>query len=107
MDDGELFLEYSQSESLAFDDGTLRHAGFNTASGLGLRAVKGETVAYAHASEISEAALKRAAQTVRAAAWGPGWQCGGSTPHPSAPTGGCIATSTRWRKSPSRKKSRC
>ncbi len=67
MDDGELFLEYTQSESIAFDDGKLRNASFNTAQGLGLRAVKGETAAYAHASEISEPALKRAAAVVRAA----------------------------------------
>ncbi|MDX2112470.1 MAG: metalloprotease TldD [Alphaproteobacteria bacterium] len=66
MDDGELFLEYIQSESLAFDDGRLKNASFNTAQGFGLRSVLGEATAYAHASEISEAALARAAQTVRA-----------------------------------------
>ena len=70
MDDGELFLEYTQSESLAFDDGTLKTASFNTSAGFGLRAVKGETAAYAHASDISERALQRAAETVRGAAWG-------------------------------------
>src|SRR5579872_1703443 len=70
MDDGELYLEYTQSESLAFDDGRLKSASFNTAQGFGLRAVKGETSAYAHASELSEAALKRAAATVRAANYG-------------------------------------
>src|SRR5581483_3804241 len=70
MDDGELFLEYTQSESLTFDDGKLKAASFNTAQGFGLRAVKGETSAYAHASELSEAALKRAAATVRAANYG-------------------------------------
>jgi TldD protein len=66
MDDGELFLEYSQSESLSFDDGKLRNASFNTSQGFGLRSVLGEAAAYAHASELSEEALKRAAQTVRA-----------------------------------------
>ena len=38
-DDGELFMEYSQSESLAFDDGRLKTASFDTQQGFGLRAV--------------------------------------------------------------------
>ena len=49
-DDGELFLEYRQSESLAFDDGRLRNASFDTAQGFGLRAIADEAVGYAHAS---------------------------------------------------------
>ncbi len=65
-DDGELFFEYNQSESLLFDDGKLKNASFNTMQGFGLRSVLGESSAYAHASEISEASLKRAAETVRA-----------------------------------------
>ena len=65
-EDGELFLEYRQSEMLGFDDGRLKTASFDTSQGFGLRAVKGETTAYAHANEISESALKRAASTVSA-----------------------------------------
>ncbi|MEQ8195105.1 MAG: metalloprotease TldD [Rhodospirillales bacterium] len=64
-DDGELFLEYSQSESLVFDDGHLKSASFDTAQGFGLRSVLGETTGYAHASDLSEAALKRAVETVK------------------------------------------
>ena len=71
-DDGELFLEYRQSESLAFDDGRLKSASFDTSQGFGLRAVSGEATGYAHASELSEAALKRAAATVRAVRAGHG-----------------------------------
>jgi TldD protein len=71
-DDGELYLEYRQSESLVFDDGKLKSAAFDTTQGLGLRAVAGETTAYAHSSEISEAALKRAAETVRSVTQGHG-----------------------------------
>jgi len=66
LDDGELFLEYGQSESLAFDDGRLKSAAFDTAQGFGLRGVAGEATGYAHASELSEAAIARAAETVRA-----------------------------------------
>ncbi|MEY4966807.1 MAG: hypothetical protein RL274_2390 [Pseudomonadota bacterium] len=69
-DDGELYLEYSQSESFAFDDGRLKAATFDTSQGFGLRAVAGEATGYAHASEISEDAIARAAGTVRAVSHG-------------------------------------
>jgi TldD protein len=65
-DDGELFLEYRQSEGLVFDNGRLKQATYDTAQGFGLRAVKDEAVGYAHASDISEAAIARAADAVRA-----------------------------------------
>ena len=71
-DDGELFLEYSQSEALSFDDGRLKSASFDTTQGFGLRAVVGETVGYAHASELSEAAIRRASATVKAVEAGRG-----------------------------------
>ena len=63
-DDGELFLEYRQSESLAYDDGRLRSASFDTSQGFGLRAIADEAIGYSHASELSEAAISRAAATV-------------------------------------------
>jgi TldD protein len=65
-DDGELFLEYRQSEALMFDNGRLKQATYDTAQGFGLRAVKDEAVGYAHASDLSEAAIARAADAVRA-----------------------------------------
>jgi len=65
-DDGELFLEMRRSEVLSFDDGRLRSASFDSHQGFGLRAIRGETTALAHASEISESSLRRAADTVRA-----------------------------------------
>jgi len=71
-DDGELFLEYHQAENFSFDDGRLKSASFDTAQGFGLRAVAGETTGYAHATELSEAALARAAQTVKAVRAGHG-----------------------------------
>src|SRR5262250_1750370 len=65
-DDGELFLEYVQSESLSFDDGKLKNAAYDTTQGFGLRAVAGETTGFAHASALDEQALKRATSTVQA-----------------------------------------
>ncbi|MBC8791247.1 MAG: metalloprotease TldD [Tagaea sp. CACIAM 22H2] len=65
-DDGELFLEYRQSEALSFDDGKLKSASFDTAKGFGLRAVLGDTSAYAHASDLTHDAIARASRTVGA-----------------------------------------
>ena len=65
-DDGELFVEHIQAESLTFDNGRMKGGSFNTEQGFGLRAVAGEAVGYAHAGDLSEAALKRAADAVRA-----------------------------------------
>ena len=65
-DDGELFLELSQSEALTFDNGRLKTANFNTDKGFGLRAVAGEATGYAHSSELTEASLRRAADAVGA-----------------------------------------
>ena len=66
-DDGELFLERCRSEVLSFDDGRLRTSSFDASEGFGLRAVQGETIGYAHSTEISEQAMRRATGTVRLA----------------------------------------
>jgi TldD protein len=65
-DDGELFLEYRQSEAVAFDDGRVKSASYDTSQGFGLRSVSGEAAGYAHSNELSEDAIKRAGETVRA-----------------------------------------
>ena len=64
-DDGELFLQYTASEAFGFDDGRLKTADFNTQAGFGLRGVSGETTAFAHANELSEPAIRRAAETMK------------------------------------------
>jgi 4-diphosphocytidyl-2C-methyl-D-erythritol kinase len=66
-DDGEIFLETAASESLAFDDGRLKTASFDSERGFGLRGVFGETTGYAHTNDPSLAALKRAGRTATAA----------------------------------------
>jgi len=71
-DDGELYLQHSVSESFAFDDGRLKNASFDTTQGFGLRGVAGETTGFAHANEISEPAIRRAAETVKLVATGRG-----------------------------------
>ncbi len=69
-EDGELFLEHRESEAISLEDGRIRSASFDATRGFGLRAVAGEAAGYAHAAELSEAALARAAETVKAVASG-------------------------------------
>ncbi|MFY0597448.1 MAG: metalloprotease TldD [Cognatishimia sp.] len=66
-EDGELYLERRRAEGLVFDDGRIKTASYDASEGFGLRAVNGEVAGYAHSSEISEAALKRAVATARLA----------------------------------------
>ena len=66
-DDGELFVERARAETLVFDDGRLRQAGYDAEQGFGLRAVRGEVTGYAHSTEIAEPMLREAARTVRLA----------------------------------------
>ena len=70
-DDGELFLEYRQSESFSWDDGKLKNANFDTTKGFGLRSVR-VTTGYAHAVDMTEKAIRRAGETVRAVQAGRG-----------------------------------
>ncbi|MGE0501572.1 MAG: metalloprotease TldD [Rhizobiaceae bacterium] len=65
-DDGELYLERSQSEALMFDNGRLKTANFSTDQGFGLRAVAGEATGFAHSGDLSGSALTRAADAVSA-----------------------------------------
>ena len=69
-DDGELYVERTRSESFVFDDGRLKSAAFDTGQGFGLRIVAGEAVGYAHASELSNDAITRAAVSAVAAKQG-------------------------------------
>jgi TldD protein len=69
-EDGELFLEHRESEAISLEDGRIRSASFDATRGFGLRSVAGEAAGYAHAAELSDAALARAAETVKAVADG-------------------------------------
>ena len=64
-DDGELYLQYTAREALAFDDGRLKTADYARDSGFGLRGVSGEMTGFAHANEIGEAAIRRAGETLQ------------------------------------------
>ncbi|MEQ1498564.1 MAG: metalloprotease TldD [Novosphingobium sp.] len=64
-DDGELYLQFIASESFLFDDGRLKTADYSRDAGFGLRGVSGEMTGFAHANEISEAAIRRAGETLQ------------------------------------------
>ena len=63
-DDGELFLERGAIESLTFDDGRLKNASYDSSRGFGLRCVVGETTGFAQGTDMTKAALTRAADAV-------------------------------------------
>jgi TldD protein len=71
-EDGELFLERRRSEAIVLDDGRIKTASYDASEGFGLRAVRGEVAGYAHSTEISEKALRRASETARLAVGGGG-----------------------------------
>jgi TldD protein len=64
-DDGELYLQFAASEAFVFDDGRLKTANYSRDAGFGLRGVSGEMTGFAHANEISAAAIRRAGETLR------------------------------------------
>jgi TldD protein len=95
LKDGELYLQVAASESFAFDDGRLKSASFDQSRGFGLRGVLGEVSAYAHANEISAAAIRRAAETIAVVA------ALRRPSRPRAPTRGSTPTPIRFRLFPS------
>ncbi len=104
-DDGELFLEYGQTEALVFDNGRLKQATYDTSQGFGLRAVKDEAVGYAHSSDVSIPALIRAADAVARRARRLCRQLRrGAGPHQRASS---MATRTRSTRPASRPRSSC
>ena len=64
-EDGELFMQFVASEAFGFDDGRLKTADYSRDAGFGLRGVSGEMTGFAHANEISTAAIRRAGETLR------------------------------------------
>ena len=64
-DDGELYLQFIASEAFGFDDGRLKTADYSRDAGFGLRGVSGEMTGFAHANDISAAAIRRGGETLR------------------------------------------
>src|SRR5207253_11200312 len=64
-DDGEMYLEHVTSESLAYDNGRLKAAAYDTSQRLGLRAVVVAQAGFAHSGDISEPPIMSAAEAVQ------------------------------------------
>jgi TldD protein len=79
-DDGELYLEFIQTEGLVFDNGRLKTASYDETQGFGLRAISGDAAGYAHSGEISEASIGRAADAVAAVKRGHSGECAAPPP---------------------------
>lgn len=67
FDDGELYVEDSNSYMLSWEDDKIRTAAQGTSGGFGLRGVSGELTGYAHGVQLDEEALMRAIKTVNLA----------------------------------------
>ncbi len=63
-DDGELFVEEVVSENLLFDDNKIKNANYDEDRGFGLRVIKGDSVGFAHSSELTKKALHKALKSV-------------------------------------------
>jgi TldD protein len=69
-DDGELFFEQRQTETITFDDRRVKSANFDTSEGMGMRSVCGEITGYAHSTDLSYSALSKMVPTVQQASQG-------------------------------------
>jgi TldD protein len=67
-DDGDLYLEHTSSESLALEEGRVKHVSASTHQGLGARVIKGEAAGHAFTDRLDASALMQAAQSARAIA---------------------------------------
>ena len=61
-DDGEIFIEKRESESLMFDDGRMNASAYGADQGFGFRVLAGETIRFDKSAEISKDAVNRAAE---------------------------------------------
>ncbi len=80
-DDGELYLEYSQSESISLDSSQIKNASHKTSQGFGFRNVNGECVGYAHSNNLSDASLARCIDTVKSVSIGNSGTASFNTPN--------------------------
>ena len=53
-------FQFTASEAFGFDDGRLKTADYSRDAGFGLRGLSGEMTGFAHANDISAAAIRRA-----------------------------------------------
>ncbi len=67
-DDGDLYIEHGVSESLALEEGRVKHVSASTHQGMGARVIKGESAGHAYTDRFDAAALIQAGKSARAIA---------------------------------------
>ena len=67
-DDGDLYIEHSTAESLALEEGRVKHVSASTHQGMGARVIKGEASGHAFTDRLDTAALMAAGKSARAIA---------------------------------------
>jgi len=67
-DDGDLYIEHGVSESLALEEGRVKHVSASTHQGMGARVIKGESAGHAYTDRFDHAALMQAGKSARAIA---------------------------------------
>ncbi len=67
-DDADLYLEQSTSESLALEEGRVKHVSASTHQGIGARVIKGEVSGHAYTDRLESPALMECARAARAIA---------------------------------------
>jgi TldD protein len=65
VDDGEMYFQKIRQESWSLEDDTVAAGVFKMDTGVGVRAVSGEKVAYAYSQDVTADALREAARAVR------------------------------------------
>jgi len=103
-DDADLYLEQNTSESLALEEGRVKHVSASTHQGIGARVIKGEISGHAYTDRLENPALMECARAARAIAES-GSQAQPVLIHPNhlrhqlyQPTNPALATSMPERK---------
>jgi TldD protein len=65
FDDGELYLQYSESESVSILDRAIKSSSYDISKGFGMRGVIGELTGFAHSNIIDSQNLKEAINVVK------------------------------------------
>ena len=66
VDDADLYFQYTRSEGWSLEEGIVKTGSFSIDQGVGVRAVSGDKTAFSYSDDLSWAALREAAQSVRA-----------------------------------------
>ncbi|CAL7959748.1 metalloprotease subunit TldD [Gammaproteobacteria bacterium] len=61
IDDADIYLQYSQSESWALEEGLIKKGSFSIDQGVGIRAISDDKTGFAYADDLTTAAMEEAA----------------------------------------------